>query len=71
MEFNFIQFLFYLKLIISLIALLFGLVVTLYTIGDILFEEGKFIFKKHIKPVVIFMSLFTLGAFLFSIEIIK
>lgn len=71
MEFNFIQFLFYLKLIVSLIALLFGLVVTLYTIGDILFEEGKFIFKKHIKSVVIFMSLFTLGAFLFSIEIIK
>lgn len=71
MEFNFIQFLFYLKLIISFISLLFGLVVTLQTIGDILFEEGRFIFKKHTKFVVVFMFLFALGAFLFSIEIIK
>ena len=71
MEFNFIHFLYYLKLIIGLFSLVIGFFIIVPTLANILFNEEKFIFKKHFKNVVIALILFTLSAFLFSIEIIK
>lgn len=71
MEFNLMQFLFYFKLTVSLLSLLFGFVIILITTGDTLFNEEKFIFKKHFKEVIISLALFTLSAFLFSIKIIE
>ena len=49
MEFNFIHFLYYLKLIIGLFSLVIGFFIIVPTLTDILFNEERFIFKKHFK----------------------
>lgn len=71
MEFNFIQFLLYLKLLISFLSLLFGIIVMATTIVSILYSDEKFTFKKHIRDIVTTIVLFMLSAFTFSIKIIE